>query len=74
VEEPHDDDPERAMHVRTAMFFARKESLPIAEAAGEIAGAAIVPYPPGIPLLWPGERITAELAGFLAALIRSAFR
>ena len=62
--------PESAMHVRDAMFFARKESLPIAETAGRIAGTAIIPYPPGIPLVWPGERITAELAGFLETLIR----
>ncbi len=62
--------PECAMHVRDAMFFARKESLPIAETAGRIAGTALVPYPPGIPLLWPGERISAELADFLETLIR----
>lgn len=62
--------PERAMHVRDALFFARKTSVPIAESAGRIAGTALVPYPPGIPLLWPGERITPETAGFLGTLNR----
>jgi lysine decarboxylase len=31
--------------------------LPLAEAAGRIAAETICPYPPGIPLLLPGERL-----------------
>ena len=62
--------PERVLDVRTALFTARKESVPIANAVGSIAGAALIPYPPGVPLLWPGERITAGTADFLAVLLR----
>ena len=36
------------------------EDLPLAAAAGRIAARPICPYPPGIPLLVPGERLDPE--------------
>jgi lysine decarboxylase len=33
------------------------EPVPLTEAAGRIAAAPLCPYPPGIPLLIPGERL-----------------
>ncbi|MEB3165776.1 MAG: lysine decarboxylase, partial [Cyanobacteriota bacterium] len=44
---------------------AASESLPLAAAAGRIAAEPICPYPPGIPLLIPGERIDGERAAWL---------
>ncbi|WP_409296394.1 aminotransferase class I/II-fold pyridoxal phosphate-dependent enzyme [Peribacillus sp. SCS-26] len=35
------------------------------ESAGQIAGESIIPYPPGIPLLLKGERITQEILAVL---------
>ena len=35
-------------------------ALPLAAAAGRIAARPICPYPPGIPLLVPGERLDPE--------------
>jgi arginine/lysine/ornithine decarboxylase len=32
--------------------------VPLSEAQGRISTAAVVPYPPGIPVLCPGEEIT----------------
>lgn len=42
------------------------EAVPLAAAAGRIAAEALCPYPPGIPLLIPGERIDAARAAWLA--------
>ena len=36
----------------------KKEDLPLAESAGRISASLIIPYPPGIPLVCIGERIT----------------
>jgi arginine/lysine/ornithine decarboxylase len=36
------------------------EWISLADAAGEISARMITPYPPGIPLLIPGERISEE--------------
>ena len=41
------------------------ESVPLAQAAGRIAAEPLCPYPPGIPLLIPGERIDAGRAAWL---------
>ena len=38
------------------------------EGTGRIAAAAVQPYPPGIPLIWPGERIQAGQLELLRAL------
>lgn len=42
-------------------FYRKKQQLPWREAAGAIAGQFILRYPPGIPLLVPGEMITREI-------------
>lgn len=42
-------------------FYAPKESLPIAEAAGRVCTEFVMSYPPGIPILAPGERVTEEI-------------
>ena len=35
--------------------------VPLDESEGEIAAGMVTPYPPGIPLMVPGERITGEI-------------
>ncbi|MHA0857587.1 aminotransferase class I/II-fold pyridoxal phosphate-dependent enzyme [Paenibacillus sp. CMAA1364] len=44
------------------------ESIPLAECEGKIAAEMIVPYPPGIPLLYAGEHISREVYEHLLAL------
>lgn len=46
-------------------FYAEKRSLPLSEAAGHISGESLMTYPPGIPLLAPGEKITQEIVDFI---------
>jgi arginine decarboxylase len=38
---------------------------------GKVAADQITPYPPGIPVLVPGQVITAEITQYLAGLLRS---
>ncbi|MCC6224525.1 MAG: decarboxylase [Thermoleophilia bacterium] len=61
-------EPEAAISPRAA-FFAPRETVSAAAAAGRIAAEAVAPYPPGIPAIAPGEVITASL---LAALAEAA--
>ena len=42
-------------------FYRARERVKFAEAAGCIAAETVAFYPPGVPVLCPGERITAEL-------------
>lgn len=46
-------------------FFAEAEAVPVRDAVGRISAELVAPYPPGIPVLAPGEEITA---GTIAAL------
>ncbi|MBN6187366.1 aminotransferase class I/II-fold pyridoxal phosphate-dependent enzyme [Aneurinibacillus sp. BA2021] len=39
-------------------FYRSKERVSIEEAVGRVSAEMVIPYPPGIPLLTPGERIT----------------
>lgn len=47
-------------------FYADKESLPIDESAGRICSEFVMCYPPGIPILAPGEQITREILDYIA--------
>ncbi|SDA24228.1 Arginine/lysine/ornithine decarboxylase [Ruminococcus sp. YE71] len=42
-------------------FYSDKELVPIRETAGRICGEFVMCYPPGIPILSPGEMITEEI-------------
>ena len=46
-------------------FYADKESLPLKECEGHISCEFVMCYPPGIPLLAPGERITTEIIEYI---------
>ncbi len=46
-------------------FYAEKESLPIDESAGRICSEFVMCYPPGIPILAPGELITPEIIEYI---------
>lgn len=47
-------------------FYADRISLPIEETAGRICGEFVMCYPPGIPILAPGERITRDILDYIA--------
>ncbi len=51
-----------------AAFLGATEVVPRAAAVGRICAEAISAYPPGIPLLLPGERIAASALDALLAL------
>nr|WP_243135775.1 aminotransferase class I/II-fold pyridoxal phosphate-dependent enzyme [Acetobacterium tundrae] len=42
-------------------FYAEKEALPLEQSGGRICSEFVMCYPPGIPILAPGEKITAEI-------------
>ncbi len=58
-------DAEQAMSPREA-FFADHERVPWDDAAGRICAEVLAPYPPGVPVLAPGELITRETLQALA--------
>jgi lysine decarboxylase len=46
-------------------FFSKKFSLPIVESEGKICSEFVMCYPPGIPILAPGEMITSEIIRYI---------
>ena len=47
-------------------FYADKHAMPIEQSAGQICSEFVMCYPPGIPILAPGERITQEILDYIA--------
>lgn len=58
-------EPELAVSPQAA-FYADKESLPIEETEGRICSEFVMCYPPGIPILAPGERITRRILDYIS--------
>lgn len=46
-------------------FFGPAEQVPASEAAGRVSAEMLTPYPPGIPAVLPGERITSPVLDYL---------
>jgi arginine decarboxylase len=60
---------ELAMTPREA-FLGRQEIVPAAQAAGRIAAESLATYPPGIPNVLPGERLTAETLAYIQSTLQ----
>ena len=59
-----------ALHAEAVMtpreaYFAPARLVPLTEACSHVAAEVITPYPPGIPLLAPGEVITEAIVSYL---------
>ncbi|NLW43116.1 MAG: aminotransferase class I/II-fold pyridoxal phosphate-dependent enzyme [Tissierellia bacterium] len=50
-------------------YFAQKKLVNLEDSIGEVAATAIIPYPPGVPLLATGELITKEIFDYLIFLL-----
>jgi arginine/lysine/ornithine decarboxylase len=48
-------------------FLGATRHAKLGDAVGEIAAEPVSPYPPGVPVVVPGQRITAEIVDFLRA-------
>ncbi|CAM5336544.1 Ornithine decarboxylase OS=Streptomyces fumanus OX=67302 GN=ldcC PE=3 SV=1 [Streptomyces fumanus] len=57
---------EQAMLPRDA-FFGTAEHVPARQAVGRVAAEMISPYPPGVPVVAPGEVITREVVDYLTS-------
>ena len=57
-------DPEVVMSPQEA-FYASKKSIPLKDSEGRVCSEFVMCYPPGIPILSPGERITAEILDYI---------
>ena len=62
--------PDQVLSPRTAVF-AKADVIPFAAAAGAVSTEIVTFYPPGIPLLCPGERITQAIINY-CELLRAA--
>lgn len=55
-------------------YFAPGVTLSLKESIGKVAAQLVAPYPPGIPILIPGEVITVEQIEYLKELACSGFQ
>ena len=46
-------------------FYAEKESLPLEETVGRVCTEFVMCYPPGIPILAPGEEVTPQILDYI---------
>ena len=46
-------------------FYSERKSLTLDDSVGQVCGEFVMCYPPGIPILAPGERITQEIVDYI---------
>lgn len=56
--------PERVLSLRQALF-ATSQVRPLEDCMGGVAACQVAPYPPGVPVIAPGERITKKELAYL---------
>jgi arginine/lysine/ornithine decarboxylase len=59
---------EMVMLPREVFLNVKSKRVPLSKAAGHISSQTLTPYPPGIPVLIPGERITKTIVDYLQQL------
>jgi lysine decarboxylase len=73
VTPPAPTEAEAVVPIRDA-FLGRGEAVAVDDAIGRISCESIAGYPPGVPTLLPGERVTAEVVAYLRTLTRAGAR
>ncbi len=68
VVRPPDDLPFECVVPPRDAFLGRNEAIAVDDALGRISCEAIAGYPPGVPTLLPGERVSAAVIAYLRAL------
>jgi arginine decarboxylase len=66
--------PPAALRMPTEMlpreaYLGQTKDVPWREAAGRISAEMICPYPPGIPICAPGERLSSEVVDYLEGVV-----
>ena len=46
-------------------FYSEKRAIKLEDSIGKVSGEYIIPYPPGISLISPGEIITQEIIAYI---------
>lgn len=64
--------PEVARSPREA-YLGAKVAVPLSQATGRIAAELVAPYPPGIPVVAPGERLTREVVDYLGQAVDAGY-
>ena len=61
--------PQQVLTPREA-YFSKTKKISWQQAAGQISGQMIAPYPPGIPAIYPGERLSQEVWDYIECFRR----
>lgn len=69
----YDKIPERALLPWEAVYC-EKEAVDLRDSIGRICGEMIIPYPPGIPLIMPGEIVTGDMVGYARLCIERGIK
>lgn len=67
------EDQETVVSPREA-YYSERRPMSLTEAEGQVSGEMLMAYPPGIPIICPGERITEDVIGYAKALWMSGCR
>jgi arginine/lysine/ornithine decarboxylase len=65
--------PQLILNPRQATFRSARR-VPLIEARDEVCAEQVIPYPPGVPLLMPGEVISAEMIDYVHYLLRQQIK
>jgi arginine decarboxylase len=60
--------PDAAMTPKDAVW-SRWRQVPLLEAVGEVCADIVSPYPPGVPIICPGEVVSEDIVAYLSLLI-----
>ncbi len=65
--------PQLILNPRQATFRSSRR-VPLSEARDQVCAEQVIPYPPGIPLLMPGEVVSAEMIEYVQYLLRQRIK
>jgi arginine decarboxylase len=65
--------PQLILNPRQATFHSSRR-VSLSEARNQVCAEQVIPYPPGIPLLMPGEVISAEMIEYVRYLLRQRIK